>query len=109
MGYLYLAIAIMSEVIATIALKVSDEFSRPVPTIIVIIGYVTAFYCLSVVLKTIPVGIAYAIWAGLGIVLVTLFGSIIFDQKLDFAGAIGMSLIILGVIVINAFSKSVHN
>lgn len=106
-NYIYLAIAITSEVIATSALKASDGFEKIIPSAIVVVGYGIAFYCLSVVLKTIPVGIAYAIWSGMGIVLISLVGLIYYGQKLDFPALIGLSLIILGVLVINVFSKSV--
>ena len=109
MGYLYLAIAIIAEVIATNSLKASDEFTRIGPTIIVVIGYGTAFYFLSLVLKTIPVGIAYAIWSGVGIVLIAIVAAILFKQVLDIPAIIGMSLIVSGVIVINVFSKSVSH
>ena len=107
MGYLYLALAIVAEVIGTSALKASEEFTRPIPSIIVVIGYSVAFYLLSLVLKTIPVGIAYAIWSGMGIVLIAIVGVMVFDQKLDTPAIIGMLLILAGVIVMNAFSKSV--
>lgn len=106
MAYLYLAIAIVAEVIATSALKESGEFTKIMPTVIVVVGYGVAFYFLSIVLKTIPVGIAYAIWSGLGIVLIALVGLVVFHQRLDFAAILGMLLILAGVIVINVFSKS---
>lgn len=105
MGYLYLAIAIIAEVIATSSLKASEEFSKLIPSAFVIIGYGVAFYCLSLVLKTIPIGIAYAIWAGLGIVLITISGLIFFKQIPDAPAIIGMSLIILGVVIIHLFSN----
>ena len=107
MAYVYLVIAIISEVIATSALKPSQEFSKLIPSIIVVVGYATSFYCLSVVLKSISVGVAYAIWSGLGIVLISLVGVFLFQQKLDIATIIGMLLIILGVVVIHVFSTSV--
>ncbi|MEX2962477.1 multidrug efflux SMR transporter [Microbulbifer sp. TYP-18] len=107
MGYIYLAIAIIAEVVATSALKASDEFTKPTPSIIVIVGYGVAFYFLSLVLKTIPVGVAYAIWSGLGIVLISLVGLVTFGQKLDFAAVIGSLLIIGGVVVMNVFSNTV--
>ncbi len=107
MGYLYLAIAIVAEVIGTSALKASEEFTKPVASIVVVVGYGVAFYFLSLVLKTIPVGVAYAIWSGLGIVLITLVGFIVFNQKIDTPGMIGMAMIICGVIVMNVFSKQV--
>lgn len=106
MGYLYLTIAIIAEVIATNALKASEEFTRLVPSIIVVVGYVTAFYLLSLVLKLIPVGIAYAIWAGMGIVLVAIIAAIVFKQIPDWPAIIGMVLIISGVVVINVFSNT---
>ena len=106
-SYLYLVIAIVAEVIATSALKASDQFSKTLPSIIVVIGYGVAFYYLSLVLKTIPIGVAYAIWSGAGIALVTVVGLVVFDQKLDFAAIIGISLIVAGVVVMNVFSKTV--
>lgn len=109
MGYLYLAIAVIAEVIGTTALKVSDEFSKPLPSVLVILGYGIAFYFLSLVLKTIPIGIAYAIWAGMGIVLIAIVGVIFFGQKLDAPAIVGMLLIITGVLVMNVFSKSVSH
>ena len=105
-GYMYLAIAILSEVIATSALKSSDSFTKFGPSLVVILGYGISFYCLSVVLKTIPVGVAYAIWSGMGIVLITLLGWLVFSQRLDLPAFLGMALIVAGVIVIYAFSKS---
>lgn len=105
MAYSYLAIAIIAEVIATSALKASEEFTRVVPSLIVIIGYGIAFYFLTHVLKTIPLGITYAIWSGLGIVLVTIVGVILYKQTIDLPAVLGMGLIVAGVIVINMFSK----
>lgn len=107
MSYLYLAVAIIAEVIATSALKASDEFSKLVPSVIVVVGYGVAFYCLSMVLKTIPVGVAYAVWSGLGIVLISIVGLVMFGQKLDLAAIVGMLLIVSGVVVMNVFSKTV--
>lgn len=109
MVYLYLTVAIVAEVIATSALKASAGFTRIVPGIIVILGYSVAFYCLSIVLKTLPVGVAYAIWSGLGILLITVVGFIAFNQKPDLAAVLGMALIIAGVLVINLFSSSVSH
>ncbi len=105
MGYVYLAIAIVAEVIATSALKSSQEFTRLIPSIVVVLGYGAAFYCLSLVLRTIPIGIAYAIWAGVGVALVAIVSAIVFKQVPDAAAIIGMSLIVVGVVVINVFSK----
>lgn len=107
MNYVYLGIAIVSEVIATSALKASAGFSRLVPSIVVVIGYAVAFYCLSLTLRTIPVGIAYALWSGIGIVLIALVGVVWFSQSLDLPALLGMGLIVSGVVVVNVFSKSV--
>lgn len=109
MGYLYLTIAIIAEVIATNALKASEEFTKLIPSIIVVVGYGTAFYFLSLVLKVIPVGIAYAIWSGMGIVLVAVVAAILFKQIPDWPAIIGMILIITGVLFINIFSKTVNH
>ena len=109
MPYVYLALAIVAEVAATSALKASAEFSKLVPSLIVIVGYGVAFYLLTLVLRTVPVGIAYAVWAGLGIVLVAITGAILYKQLPDVAVVIGMGLIVAGVVIINVFSKtSVH-
>ncbi|MEE8266331.1 MAG: multidrug efflux SMR transporter [Acidiferrobacterales bacterium] len=109
MAYLYLAVAIIAEVIATSALKASEEFTKPVPSAIVIIGYGVAFYCLALVLRNIPVGITYAIWAGLGIVLIAIVGAVLFRQVPDIPAVLGMTLIVSGVVVINVFSKTVSH
>lgn len=105
MSYLYLAIAIVSEVIGTSALKASNEFTRVVPSLITLVAFLTAFYFLSLTLRTIPVGIAYAIWSGVGIVLISLIGRFVFGQVLDLPALLGMGLIVAGVLVINLFSK----
>lgn len=108
-NWLFLATAIISEVIATSALKSSEGFTRLAPSLLIVAGYVSAFYFLSLTLKSIPVGIAYAVWSGLGIVLVTAIAWVIHDQKLDSWGFIGIGLIISGVVVLNLLSKaSVH-
>jgi small multidrug resistance pump len=104
-SYLYLAIAIVSEVIGTSALKASNEFTRVIPSLITLVAFVTAFYFLSLTLRTIPVGIAYAIWSGVGIVLISLIGRYVFGQVLDLPAMLGMGLIVAGVVVINVFSK----
>ena len=109
MSYLFLAIAIIAEVIATSALKASAEFTRLVPSLIVIFGYATAFYFLSLALRTIPVGIAYALWAGIGAVLVALAGAVLYRQIPDLAAIIGMSLIVVGVVVIHVFSNTIEH
>lgn len=107
MAYLYLSIAIIAEVIATSALKASEEFTKVVPSLIVIIGYGVAFYFFTHVLKTIPVGVTYAIWSGLGIVLVIITGAILYKEMPDLPAILGMGLIVLGVVVINVFSNTV--
>ena len=104
--YLYLTIAIVSEVAGTAALKASEDFTKPLPLLVVLLGYGIAFLCLSLVLRTIPVGIAYAIWAGCGIVLVVVAGYVLFGQKLDAPAIAGVSLIIAGVVIVNLFSTS---
>ena len=105
--WVFLGVAIIAEVIATSALKASEGFTKPVPSLIVAIGYMAAFYFLSLVLRSIPVGIAYAIWSGLGVVLVALISWMLYGQKLDLPAIIGMGLILSGVIVMNLFSKTV--
>ena len=105
-GYLDLSIAIAAEVIATSALKASEGFTRPLPSLIVAAGYATAFYFLSLVLKTVPVGVAYAIWSGAGIVLIALIGWVVLKQPLDLPAVLGMALIVAGVAVIQLFSKA---
>ncbi|PZU91024.1 MAG: QacE family quaternary ammonium compound efflux SMR transporter [Chelatococcus sp.] len=106
MSYLYLAVAILSEVIGTSALKASEGFTRPLPSLITAVAFAIAFYCLSLSLRTIPVGIAYAIWSGIGIVLISLIALVLFGQKLDAPALIGMGLILAGVLVINLFSRA---
>jgi small multidrug resistance pump len=105
-GYLFLAGAIVAEVIATTALKASEGFTRPIPSAVTAVGYAVAFYLLAQVLKTIPTGVAYAIWSGAGIVLITLIAWLGFGQKVDAAAIAGMVLIVAGVVVINVFSKA---
>ncbi len=106
MAYVYLAIAILAEVAGTTALKASEQFTRPLPSVIVVVGYGLAFYMLALVLRTIPVGIAYAIWAGVGILLVALAGAVIYRQIPDWPAVVGMTFIIAGVVIINLFSKT---
>jgi small multidrug resistance pump len=106
MKYLFLAIAIVSEVIATSALKASEQFSKLIPSVITMIGYTVAFYFLSLTLRSIPVGTAYAIWSGVGIVLTALVALFLFKQIPDLPAIIGMVLIIAGVLVINIYSKT---
>ena len=105
-AYMALGLAIVAEVIATSALKASEGFTRPGPSAIVVLGYCLAFYCLSLTLKTVPVGVAYAVWSGLGIVLITVAGYVLYRQRIDAAALIGMALIVAGVAVIQLFSKT---
>jgi small multidrug resistance pump len=107
MGHVYLVIAVVAEVIATSALKASEEFSKPIPTIIVVLGYGIAFYLLTLVLRTIPIGIAYALWSGLGIVLVAIVGTFYYKESLDLPAMLGIGFILAGVFIVNIFSKSV--
>ncbi len=104
--WLLLSIAILAEVFGTSFLKASEGFTRFWPSVAVIVGYIVAFYFLALSLKVIPVGIAYAIWAGFGVVLIALIGWIVFSQKLDTPAIIGISMILGGVVVLNVFSSS---
>jgi small multidrug resistance pump len=106
MPYVYLAISLVAEVIATSALKASDGFSKLWPSVIVVIGYGIAFHFLALTLKTIPVGVAYAIWAGAGVTIVAIVGWVLFGQKLDAPAIIGMAMIVGGVVIMQAFSKT---
>jgi small multidrug resistance pump len=106
MAYLYLVLAVGFEVIGTAALQASEQFTRPKPLVLTAIGYAAAFYFLSLVLRTMPVGIAYAIWSGFGVILITLVGLVWFGQRLDLPAVIGLGLIVAGVAVINLFSKA---
>ncbi len=109
MSYTYLTIAILTEVIATTALKASENFTRLIPSLIVIFGYAVAFYCMTLVIRTIPVGITYAIWSGAGIVLITLLSALLYQQIPDWPAVFGMTLIVSGVVVIHLFSDmAVH-
>ncbi len=107
MNWLYLAIAIMSEVVATSALKAAEGFTRFWPSLLVVIGYASAFYFLSLTLRTIPLGIAYAIWSGVGVALVSIFGWFIYHQSLSTGALVGIALIVLGVVVLNLSSTTV--
>ncbi len=106
MKYVFLLTAIVLETIATSALKSSDQFTKLGPSIITVLGYVGAFYCLSLTLKTIPVGIAYALWSGIGIILITIVGIVVYKQTPDLPAIVGLAFILVGVIVINVFSKT---
>lgn len=105
-NWLCLAIAIVSETIATTALKASAGFSSPLPSVLVVAGYGLAFYFLSLTLRTIPLGVTYAVWSGVGIVLVTLSGWLLFGQKLDAGALAGIGLILAGSLVMNLFSRT---
>ena len=109
MAYVYLSLAIVAEIVGTSALKASEEFTKLVPSVVAVVGYLVALYLLSLVLRTIPVGIAYAIWAGVGIALISLVGFVVFRQPLDLPAITGIALITAGVIVINVFSKTATN
>ncbi len=109
MKWLYLFIAIIAEVIGTSALKSTEGFTRLIPSIVVVTSYSLSFFFLSLTLKTLNIGVAYAIWSGLGITLILIIGHYFFKQPVDTAGLIGIILIIIGVAVINLFSKSVSH
>ncbi len=109
MTYLYLGIAIIAEVIATTALKASDGFSHLGPSIATVLGYTVAFFLLSLTMRVIPIGIVYAIWSGVGIILISCVSWICFKQSLDGPAIVGLGLIIAGVIVVNVFSKSLNH
>jgi small multidrug resistance pump len=104
----YLAIAIVGEVIATTSLKLSDGFTRPWPMIVMVISFLIAFYALSIVMRTTSLGLIYAIWSGVGVIMITLVGKFIFGHNIDLAGAIGIVLIIAGVIVLGVFSGTLE-
>ena len=108
-NFIFLVLAIIAEASGTTALKLSEQFTRPVPAVITVLSYAAAFYFLSLSLRTIPIGVAYAVWATMGIVLITIIGAVAFKQIPDLPVIIGMALIIAGVLVINLMSKmNVH-
>ena len=106
MAYIYLMIAIVTEVIATSALKASNGFTQWIPSSITVLGYLVAIYFLALTMKTIPVGITYALWSGAGIILISCIGWVFYKQQLDTAALIGLSFMVLGIIIINVFSNS---
>ncbi|MFZ5582717.1 DMT family transporter [Azospira oryzae] len=108
MHWMHLAIAIVAEVIATSALKAAAGFTRPLPSLVVVAGYGLAFYFLSLTLRVIPMGVAYAVWSAVGIALVSLIGWLVYDQRLDAPALLGMGLIVAGVAVIQLFSRTAH-
>ena len=105
-SYLLLGLAIAAEVLGTSALKASDGFSRLAPSLITVVAYGVSFYLLSLTLKSMPIGIAYAVWSGVGIVLISAIGWLLYGQRLDAPALIGLGLIVAGVLVVNLFSKS---
>jgi len=105
-NWICLAIAILSETVATTAMKASAGFTRPLPALVVMVGYGVAFYFLSLTLRTIPLGVAYAVWSGVGIVLIAAAGWLLYGQKLDAPALAGIGLILAGVLVMNLFSKT---
>jgi small multidrug resistance pump len=107
--WLFLALAIVSEIVATSALAASQGFSKLIPAAVVVVGYGLAFYCLAQILTVIPVGVTYAIWSGAGIVMITLVGWLLFDQQLDLPAMLGIGLIAAGVVIMNVFSTSVRH
>ena len=109
MHYVFLALAIISEVIGTSALAASKQFTKLGPSLLTVVGYGLGFYFFSFALKVIPVGVAYAIWGGVGIVLVTIIGLVFLKQRLDFPALAGIALIVIGVLVMQLFSKTVSH
>ncbi len=108
MPWLHLLVAIAGEVIGTTALKASDGFTRPGPVVLVVIGYAIAFYFLALVLRTVPLGVTYAIWSGVGVAAVTLIGWLVYGQRLDLPAVLGIGLIVAGVLVLNLWSVAAH-
>ena len=107
MHHVYLlAGAIAAEIVATTSLKLSQGFTRPLPAVVTVVGYAVSFYLLSLALKRMEIGVVYAIWSGIGIVLITLLGWFLFNQKLDLPALLGIGLIAAGVVVMNVFSKT---
>jgi small multidrug resistance pump len=106
-AWLLLSIAILAEVVATSALKATSGFTRAAPSAVVVVGYAVAFYCLSLALHTLPVGVTYAVWSGVGMVLITLIAWLVYGQALDLAAIAGLALILAGVLVLNLCSRTV--
>lgn len=104
--FIILFFAILSEVIATSSLKFSEGFTKPIPSVIVAIGYGLSFYLLSIALKSMPIGVAYAIWSGIGLILTVIAGIIFWKETLDWARVLGIILILAGIVLINVFSKA---
>ena len=108
MTYLYLAIAIAAEILATTYLKLSDSFTRPLPTAVTVVGYAIAFYFLSLTLRVLPTGIAYAIWSGVGVVVISLIGWLVMGQALNLPTVVGLALIVVGVVIVNLYTPVAH-
>jgi small multidrug resistance pump len=108
-NYLFLFVAIVAEVVGTTALARSDGFTRLTPSLITVVGYAVAFYCLSIPIRVMPTGVVYAIWSGMGIVLISFVAWFWYRQTLDFAALLGLGFIVTGVIIVNVFSKSVSH
>jgi small multidrug resistance pump len=106
-NFLFLIVAVAFEVVGTSALKASEGFTRLKPSLVVLVSYAAAFYFLSLTLKVIPVGVAYALWSGIGIVLISVVGYVWYRQSLDLPAIVGIALILAGVLVTNLFSRSV--
>lgn len=105
-GHVFILLAVVAETIATAALQMSEQFSRVIPTAVSLLGFAVALYLMSLTLKYIPLGVTYAVWSGLGIVLVSVVGFLLFNQKIDLAGLLGIALILIGILVIHLFSKT---
>ena len=105
-NWVYLGLAIVSEVLATASLKSTEGFTRLMPSIVVLVGYSAAFYFLSLTLDTIPIGVAYAVWSGVGVATITLVSFVLYEQKIDVAGLVGIGLIVAGVVVLRLFSET---
>jgi small multidrug resistance pump len=103
-GLIYLTMAIVSEVIGTTALKLSEGFTKPIYATVTVVGYAIAFYLLSLCLKSLGVGFSYAVWAGAGIILIAVIGVLFFGEKIDTPGVVGMGLIVAGVVILNVYS-----
>ena len=106
-SWLLLLVAVVCEVVGTSAIKYSNDFTKVIPSIVVFVGFGMAFYILSMSLKVIPIGMAYAVWSGLGIVLISIIGHFVFNQRLDTPAFIGMGFILAGVLIMQVFSSAV--
>jgi len=106
LAHLYLTLAIFFEIIGTTCLKLTESFTKPIPSLIVIVGYLAAMYFLTLSVRTLPIGFVYAVWAGVGIAVVALLGVLIYDEAMDWPGVVGITMIIGGVVVLNVFSKA---